>query len=210
MSVFCPDGYVWAPEAIHRAAVWWFPEQMAAVERATGLQSKTKPDNYFEAAWLSLRQEPHTLREFQDILNQTVRRLRNLLHQGKLNAYYFEDLGRVFVSPHFWATTDANGVMEVGIYGLPLCYGFALLLLQSELEALLSEQPAKKRPLPDSKVSELVAAMRKLGHLSRPQQREELRKSREFGQYHITDRRFREVEKQVPARRGRKPLHPEQ
>ena len=180
---------------------------MAAVEEATGLQPKTKPDNYVEAAWLSLRQKP-ALREFQDILNQTVHRLRNLLHQGNLNAYYFEDLGRVSVSPHFWATTDANGVMEVGIYGLPLCYGFALLLRQSELDSLLSEQPAKKRPLPKSKMPELVAAMRNFDDLNRAEQRAAVRKL--FERYHITDKLFREAEKQVPREPGCKPLRPEQ
>jgi hypothetical protein len=148
----------------------WFPEQMAAVEEATGLQAKTKLDNYIEATWLSLLQEPHALQcKFQDILNQSGQRLRNLLHQGELNAYYFEDHGRVSVSPHYWATTDANGVMEVGIYRplsqLPLCYGFALLLLQLELDALLSQQPANKRPLPEAKKPDLVIALRKLNHL---------------------------------------------
>jgi hypothetical protein len=187
---------------------------MAAVERATGLGTKTKPDKYIEAAWLALSspQEPHALqRDFQDILNQTVQRLRNLLHQRKLNAYYFKNLGRVSVSPHFWATTDANGVMEVGIYGLPLCYGFALLLLRSKLDALLSEQPAKKRPLPEAKKPELVAAMRSQDHLpTRKKQREAVRKLPEFEPYHLTHHLFREAEKQVPRTRGRKPLHFEQ
>jgi hypothetical protein len=215
VTIFCPDGYVPTPEAIYRAAARWFREQMAAIERATGLQSKTKPDKYIEAAWLSLRQEPPELQhEFQDILNQTVQRLRNLLHQSKLNAFYFKNFGRVSVSPHFWATTGANGVMEVGIYRtlnqLPLCYGFALLLLQSELDELLSEQPAKKWPFPEPKISELAAAMRNLDGLNRAQQREALGKSREFERYHITDRQFRLAEKQMPRRSGRKRLRPEQ
>jgi hypothetical protein len=180
---------------------------MAAVEEATGLRSKTKPDNYIEAAWLSLRQEPHGLQhEFQDILNQTVQRLRDLLHQGKLNAYYFKKRGRVFVSPHFWATTDANGVMEVGIYGLPLCYGFALLLLQSELDALLSEQPAKKRRLPRSKVPDLATSLRELDHLpNRPAQLQALRDMPKFREFIITHAVFREVIKLVgPRPAGRK------
>jgi hypothetical protein len=189
---------------------------MATVERATGLQSK-KPNNYVEAAWLALSspQEPHALqREFQDILKQTVDRLRNLLHQGTLKACYFGKRGCVFVSHHFWATTDANGVTELGIYRptsqRPLCYGFALLLLQSELNALLSEQPPQKPPFPESKIPELVEAMRKLDNLNRAQQRAALRESPEFQRYHLTDRRFREAEKQVPRSRGRKSLRPEQ
>jgi len=215
VTIFCPDGYLWTPEAVYRAAICWFPEQMAAVERATGLQSK-KPNNYVEAAWLALSSphEPHALqREFQDMLKQTVDRLRNFLHQGTLKACYFGNLGCVSVSPHFWATTDANGVMELGIYrslSQPLCNGFALFLLQSKLDALLSEQPAKKLPLPKLKVSKLVEAMRKLEDLNRTQQLAELRRSPEFERYHITDRHFREAAKQVPRRPGLKRLRPEQ
>jgi hypothetical protein len=186
---------------------------MAAVERATGLQSK-KPSNYVEAAWLALQEHYALQREFQDISNQTVQRLRNSLHQCKLNAYYFKKGGRVSVSPHFWATMDASGVLEVGIYRRlsqqPLCFGFALLLLQSELDALLSEQPAKKLPLPKSKMPELIEAMRRLGDLTRTQQRAALRKSAEFERYHITDRQFREVEKQMPRKGGRRRLNPKQ
>jgi hypothetical protein len=187
---------------------------MAAVERATGLQSKTKPDNYVEAATraLSSPQQPRALqREFQDILNQTVHRLRNFLHQGELKAYYFGKDGRDSVSRDFWATTDANGVMELGIYRplsqRPLCYGFALLLLQSELDAVLNKQPAEKSGLPRAQMPDLVAALRTLNHLpNREKQREALRNER----YHLTDDVLREAEKQVPRKPGRKPLRPEQ
>jgi hypothetical protein len=184
---------------------------MAAVERATGLQSK-KPNNYVEAAWLALSssQEPHALqREFQVILKQTVDRLRNLLHQGTLKAGYFGNLGYVSVSPHFWATTDANGVMELGIYRplnqLPLCYGFALLLLQSELDALLSEQPAKKRRFPDAKMTELVTALRELDHLpNRPAQFQALCDMPKFREFKITHALFRQAAKHKPRDAGLK------
>jgi len=210
MTIFCPDGYVWTPEAVYRAAVCWFPEQMAAVERATRLQSK-KPNNYVEAAWLALSSpEPHELqREFQDILKQTVDRLRSLLHQGTLNACYFENLGCVSVSRHFWATTDANGVMELGIYRplsqLPLCYGFALLLLQSQLDRLLSDQPLKKRRFSESKMPELVNALGKLDCLpNRRAQFQALCDMPEFREFKITHALFRQAATHKPRDAGRK------
>jgi len=85
--------------------------------------AETKADNSSEGLARALSQPPlipHALRhEFQDIVNQTVRRLRSLLHQGELTAYYFGGLfgdGRHAVSSGFWATTAADGVMESGTY----------------------------------------------------------------------------------------------
>ena len=90
--------------------------------------------------------------------------------------------------------------------GYPLCYGFALLLLQSELDALLNEQPNKKRPLPDAKKTDLVVALRKLDHLpNREAQFQALRDMAEFREFIITHAVFREVIKLVgPRPAGRK------
>jgi hypothetical protein len=53
--------------------------------------------------------------------------------------------------------------------------------------------------------------MRKLDErLNRKEQRKALRKLPEFERYHLTDDVFREAEKQVPRRPGRKALRPEQ
>jgi len=81
-----------------------------------------------------------------------------------------------------------------------------LFLLQSELDALLTKQPAKKRPLPKAKVPELVAALRKLDDLSnRPAQLRALSDMPEFRDYMITHAVFREAPKQAGRRRaGRK------
>ena len=99
-----------------------------------------------------------------------MHRLRNLLHQGKLDGYYFENNGRHIVPRDFWATAQADGVVELGIYwpfGEPSRVlerrpNYALFLLQSELNKLLSDEPAKKRPFPRSRIPDLVAALRKL------------------------------------------------
>jgi hypothetical protein len=220
MNGFCPDGYMPTREAIVRAAEYWFPERIAALERAAAPQSETKADNSSEALARALSQPlgiPDALRhEFSDIVNQTVHRLRNLLHQGELTAYYFGGLfgdGRHAVSSGFWATTAADGVMESGTYwpfGKPTRWyesrpNYSLFLLQSELDALLSEQPAKKRPLPKAKMPELVAALRKLDDLpNRRAQFQALCDMPEFREFKITDVLFREAARQVPRDAGRK------
>jgi hypothetical protein len=62
------------------------------------------------------------------------------------------------------------------------------------LDALQSEQPSKKRPLPKAKIPELVAALGKLDNLpSREKQREALRNLPPFKQYHLTEAVLREA-----------------
>ena len=117
-----------------------------------------------------------------------------------------------------WATAKADGVIETGTYWpfgeprrvLDSRSDYWLFLLQSELDALLSEQPPKKRTFHNSKMQALVAALRTLDHLSRREQREAVRRLREFEQYHITDDVLREAEKRMPRKPGRKPRRPEQ
>ena len=221
MTDFCPDGYLPTQEAVLRAAQSWFPDKIAALEPAAAPQTQTEPKNDLEAA-VRIFSQPHVpdawQQAFEEIASQTVQRLRNFLHQGILTAYYFDDFGCHSVLREFWATAHAEGVIETGTYWP---YGeqtrvyetrpnHPLFLLQSELDALLSEQPAKKRPFPKAKMPELVAALRKLEHLpNRKKQREALRKLPEFAQYHLTDVVFREAEKQVPREAGRKRLSPE-
>ena len=159
-------------EAIARAAEYWLPERFAAVEEAAAPQSETSLDALARAP-SQPTVIPDALRhQFHDIVNPTVHRLRNST-PGKLKAYYFEDNGCHSVSREIWATVHADGVMESGTYwpfGKPArSYksrpNYSLFLLQSELDALLTEQPAKKRPLPNAKMPELVAALRKLDDL---------------------------------------------
>jgi hypothetical protein len=209
---FCPDGYLPSQDAILRAAGYWFPEQFAALERAGGSLSEAKPDNSIEAAVRAFSQPqfPDGLRE---IAIQAVRQLRNLLHQGKLHGYYFGHGGRQSVSREFWATADADGVLERGVYWpfgrpswvyeqRPIC---PLFLLQSELDALLSAEPAKKRSLPRSKIPELVAALRELGDLQdRQLQYEALCELPQFREFKITRADFREAARHLPRKGGRK------
>jgi hypothetical protein len=94
---------------------------------------------------------PHDLRrkfeafetESRQIATETVHRLRNLLHQGKLKAYYFNNDGLQVVPAGFWATEQAGGILEDGRYfpsGRPSWPSYPLCLKQSELEAVLTGQ----------------------------------------------------------------------
>jgi hypothetical protein len=222
VSDFCPDGYLPTRKAIVIAAKWWFPDKFAALQSAAAPESPAKPDNNLDAAVraFSQPQVPDAwVHAFEDIASPTVHRLRNYLHEGKLKAYYFRDDGCHSVLREFWATAQANGVMESSTYwpfGEPTRWHeqrprYPLLVKLSELEALLSEQPAEKPGLPRAKMPDLVAALRALDHLpNREKQREALRKLPEFERYHLTDDVFREAEKRVPRKSGRKPLRPEQ
>lgn len=209
MTDFCPDGYLPTRDAIDRASECWFPNKIAAVKTAAAPESQAKSDNTIEAAVRAFSL-PHAWRHpLEEIASQTVHRLRNFLHQGTLKAYYFTDDGRHSVSPEFWATAHADGVMESGThwpFGKPTrSYesrpNHALFLLQSELDLLLSERPAKKRPFPNAKMPDLVAALRTLDHLpNREKQREALRNLPEFEQYRLTDDVLREAERASAAR----------
>jgi len=222
MTDFCPDGYLPTPDAIVRASECWFPNKIAALKTAAAPESQAKSDNNIEAAVraFSLPQVPDAWRHaLEEIASQTVHRLRNFLHQGTLKAYYFTDHGRHSVPREFWATAPADGEMESGThwpFGKPTRSfewrpNHALFLLQSELDLLLSERPAKKRPFPNAKMPDLVAALRTLDHLpNREKQREALRNLPEFEQYRLTDHVLREAERQAPRGPGRKRPRPGQ
>jgi hypothetical protein len=111
MSDFCPDGYLPSKEATFRAAKFWFPEQMAALETAAAPESQTKAVSSLDAAVRAFSQPQVSdawWHAFAEIAGQTVHRLRNFLHQGTLKVYYFGDDGSHRVSREFWATADAD------------------------------------------------------------------------------------------------------
>ena len=168
MRPFCPDGYVLAQGAIARAALFWFPEQMAAFETAvSGELASNNRANHAASALTPVEKLARALerqpsissglrQQAVDILTQTEHRLRNFLHRGVLTAYYFGgffDQGRQGVAREFWATTEADGVLMSGSYwpfGRPRAWrderpSFPLCFLESELPTLLSEGPERRR-----------------------------------------------------------------
>jgi hypothetical protein len=158
--IFCPDGYMPVQEAIKRSAQYWFSERVAALEAAMADELANSKD---ECNSSSIQQVARALsgqpsiserlrQEFAGVLTETEHRLRNFLHQGLLSAYYFgglADQGRCGVKREFWATTKADGVLLSGTYfpfGKPGAWhekrpSHPLFFLQSELEALLSDDP---------------------------------------------------------------------
>jgi hypothetical protein len=205
-----------------RAAGYWFPKQWAALWEAAAPKSATKPDNNFDAVVRAFSQSPIPAawqddawrHEFMDIWSQIAHRFRNFLHRDTIKAYYFDNNGRHAVACDLWPTPAADGVLETGIhwpFGGPNASferrpSYPLFFGQSELDALLSEQPAKRRPLPGAKMPELVAALRKLDDLpNRAAQLLALCNMPEFREFTITNALFRQAAKEAgPRRAGRK------
>jgi hypothetical protein len=155
--------------------------------------------------------EGETELEIGRILYQTADRLRLDLYEKRATAYFFGDgqlkaRGRHAVDHDYWAT-EIDALYESAYFpfgrgrGYEAKPGYPLFLLETELNALLSEQ---KAPLPAAKKAELAAALRQLGDLTRKQQREALSESSAFQKYLITDKDFREAAKDTPRKPGRK------
>jgi hypothetical protein len=211
MSDFSPHGYERTPRGVARAARHWFADEFDKNEAAIVPQSGAKPQDPIEQAVRAFSW-PEIPNEWWQIANQTVHRLRNLLLQGELHADYFDAFGRHSVPREFWATPQADGVLESGMYWpfgqasrvyewQPNCY--PLFLREIELRELLSEQPAEKRQLPRSKIPELVAALRELGG-TRQAQYELLCALPQFRGFKITRADFREAARHLPREPGRK------
>src|SRR5262249_24778664 len=147
------------------AALCWSPEQTSALMDAAEaeLAINKKPNDDTAALTppverLARALEPaasisDALRhQLVHLLTQTEHRLRNLLHQGALTAFYFGglfDQGRHAVAREFWATQEAEGVLISGLYwpfGKPRASfdhrpSYTLFVLEAELAALLSDEP---------------------------------------------------------------------
>jgi len=213
---FGPDGYLATVKAIAAAARRWFADRFATLENAAVSQQGRELESPIEKAVRIFSQPPipDDLRKaFEEIKNETVHRLRNLLHQGKLHGYYFDNDRRHTISREFWATAEADGVLELGVYwpfGRPSRVyeqwpNYALFLVQSEFDTLLSAEPTEKRSLPRSKISDLVAALRELGGLpNRQAQYQALSELPQFREFKITRADFRAAARHLPRTGGRK------
>ena len=115
---------------------------------------------------------------YAEIVPKIVNRLRNILHDKQLTAYYFGGLfseGRSAVNHNFWATAEAEGVLESGMFfpfGKPARSfesrpSYQLFLLRAELDALFTEPSATKMPFPRTRKPEIVAALREFDNLPR-------------------------------------------
>jgi hypothetical protein len=127
VSSFCPDGYVLTQVAILEALAHWFPERLAesGIPGTANLTTEDRKRNQsgVESLANALAQRPissELQQTLEDLLPETVHRLRNIPYQGKrLTAYYFGSLfseGRNAVSADFWATDAADGILEQGRY----------------------------------------------------------------------------------------------
>jgi hypothetical protein len=161
---FCPHGHLTSQDAIERAALKWFPEEIAALNVAAALElaipDKLSSDNQEPTSVGALARALASPASISDILRQqiadvlikTEHRLRQFLHQGVATAYYFGGLageGRHTISREFWATNEADGLLVSGFFwpfGKPRSIyeqrpNHPLFLLESDLNALLSADP---------------------------------------------------------------------
>lgn len=212
MIDFCPDGYLATAQAITDAARCWFPERFAAPEKTATSQQEVELEGPIERA-VRIFSQPLIPDDWRQAFEATVNRLRNLLHEGKLQAYYFDNDGPHTTTREFWATAYADGVLETGVYwpfGQPSrkyeqLPNYPLFLLQSELDMLLSPEPANKRSLARSQISQLVVALRDLEDLpNREAQYEALCELPQFREFKITRADFREAARRMPRKGGRK------
>jgi hypothetical protein len=217
VNVFCPEGYVPTQKAIVIAAQYWFAEELVAI--TAGATDRPAPENEPESEVQGLARAPSPLSisdfvRLFDICVRSANKLRHSLHQGLVNAYYFGNgllAGRQKVASEFWATSDADRVLESGkffSFSVPRAsreypLNYPLFLLQAELDALLSEPKAAKKRLPGSKKLALAAALGRLYELpTRKAQLGALRELAEFREYDITEKLFREAAQKAPRRPG--------
>jgi hypothetical protein len=210
---FCPDGYLPILKAIATAARYWFAERFSKLENSTPSQQGTELESPIEKAVRIFSQPPipDDWPQAFEIKGETVHRLQNLLHQGKLHGYYFGSNGRHAISRDFWATVEF--VLESGVYwpfGRPSRVyeerpNYPVFWLESELNTLLSDEPAKKRSFPRSRIADLAEALRRLDNLpNRGAQHQALCQLPEFREFKITHADFRAAAKHVPRNPGRK------
>ena len=94
MIDFCPDGYLPILKAVATAARYWFAERFSKLENSTPSQQGTELESPIEKAVRIFSQPPipdDWRQAFEEIKGETVHRLQNLLHQGKLHGCYFAD-----------------------------------------------------------------------------------------------------------------------
>jgi hypothetical protein len=182
---FCPRGYLTSQDAILRAALHWFPEEIAALvtaaARELAIPEKLNSDNQeptsVEALARALSSQlsiSEILRQqITDVLVRTENRLRSSLHQRVATAYHFGGLfgqGRQAVAHEIWATKKADGLLISGTiwpFGKPGSLfeqrpNYQLFLLESDLNTLLSADP--KSP-PSGADSSSASSCRGFEHL---------------------------------------------
>jgi hypothetical protein len=186
---FCPLGYLTSQDAIQKAALHWFPEEIAtfntAAARELAINNKVNSDNQEPTSVDALARafsSPSSISEIlpqqiADVLVKTEHRLRSLLHLGVATAYYFGglfDQDRHAVARDFWATAEANGILLSGIiwpFGKPGSLFekrpyHQLFLLETDLDALLSTDP--KSPLSSAHFTEEALDPAITGRIANP------------------------------------------
>jgi hypothetical protein len=128
-------------------------------------------------------------------------RLHVLLEAGDLEAVIWDTFtGKLYPAPtSLWRQFYACRMIEKGEAPFPRSLNTGLILIK---EFQSTSQPDK--PLPAARLRETIDALKQevaTENLTREQQKDFVRKT--FPTYHVTERQFLEIFKQVPAQIGR-------
>ena len=161
---FCPSGYLTSQEAIELCALQWFAAKFSELEAAATREQAARgdPTNVQELTPIEMAARAFSRtqgiseslqQQLADVLVSTEHRLRNLLYQGALSAYHLDGMlarGQHVISPDFWATEQAEGVLFSGRhwpFGKPRWFyeerpSYQVFLRELELASLLASPDA--------------------------------------------------------------------
>lgn len=205
---FPPDGYIGTVEALGIVIEAAWPDER---QRIYAAWREAYPENYgHHIADHQVPPPPDIDRPLTDLLIRAERRLRNLLHQGRVEAVYSGLRGKEAVPAEYWATTAADGTLltsEYAPFGPVERSGFVpagrivrLLIDRAGLDRALIPPAREKPPLPRAELPKIVERLRELEELNRDEQRAVI--AAEWPDHHIRDKDFRAAFEQVPRKPG--------
>ena len=127
-------------------------------------------------------------------------RLRALLEAGDLEAAILDPFtGKLHrASPALWRQRDADRMIAKGRAPIPHSLNTGSLVVKE-----FPGQSMPRKPLPTSKIREVIDALREkvATSLTRPDQKDFVRKR--FPNFRVTERQFGEIFQEVPVQKGR-------
>lgn len=152
MTSFIPNGFLPMSEAIMLVGQKHFEKELETLERLQQPQASPRPDDSSSQDpvrfALMHRRRPELDKALSDIVKRSVNVLRGLLHRAELTATYFDAWGQQDVPSAFWATADADGVIERGVYLSSLSGWVQLVLSADQLSRALNPGPVVKTVVP--------------------------------------------------------------
>jgi hypothetical protein len=231
MTEFIPHGYISIREAVNCLGCELFPEAWTGEEHEArrGLISEdewlmikdlapargggapgsgpapntiaalaaTAPHRTGDPSSSSYQEEYRARKRNEDTCDQ----LRTSLEAGEFEAAILDPFtGKLHrASTALWRQHDADRMIEMGRAPIPHSLNTGSLVVKE-----FPVQSTPRRPLPTSKIGEVIDALREkvaTEYLTRPQQKDFVGKR--FRNYHVADRQFKKIFQEVPVATGR-------